>query len=218
MGRELFTVGSWFTTLIRNRPIRTFPLLILPPSPSVSMSPEESAIGLGLCLSPAIPDGPCRPIDRRLYAAHTAAEHRSPPSGSASTRLPASLCGLADRQGRWRRLGGGHGGVLPRGHQAHHALRRRIRFEALQSDAGRKLLQRSGRAPDDISSVVLVEKDRSYIKSEAVARIMDYLQLPFPQLALFVRLVPLFVRDFAYDKVASNRYSLFGQSESCELQ
>ncbi|KAL6134340.1 hypothetical protein ACLB2K_066572 [Fragaria x ananassa] len=27
---------------------------------------------------------------------------------------------------------------------------RRIRFEALQSEAGRKLLQRSGRAPDDI--------------------------------------------------------------------
>lgn len=37
---------------------------------------------------------------------------------------------------------------------------RRMRFEALQSEAGRKLLQRSGRAPDDISSVVLVEKDR----------------------------------------------------------
>lgn len=37
---------------------------------------------------------------------------------------------------------------------------RNIRFEALQSEAGKKLLQRSGRAPDDISSVVLVEKDR----------------------------------------------------------
>jgi predicted DCC family thiol-disulfide oxidoreductase YuxK len=30
----------------------------------------------------------------------------------------------------------------------------------LQSESGRKLLQRSGRSPDDISSVVLVEKDR----------------------------------------------------------
>ena len=37
---------------------------------------------------------------------------------------------------------------------------RRIRYEPLQSEAGRKLLRRSGRAPDDISSVVLVEKDR----------------------------------------------------------
>lgn len=40
---------------------------------------------------------------------------------------------------------------------------RNIRFEALQSEAGKKLLQRSGRAPDDISSVVLVEKDRYVI-------------------------------------------------------
>jgi predicted DCC family thiol-disulfide oxidoreductase YuxK len=37
---------------------------------------------------------------------------------------------------------------------------RRIRFEPLQSEAGKKLLRRSGRAPDDISSVVLVERER----------------------------------------------------------
>ncbi|CAA7403174.1 unnamed protein product [Spirodela intermedia] len=94
---------------------------------------------------------------------------------------------------------------------------RRIRFEALQSEAGKMLLQRSGRAPDDISSVVLVEKDRSYIKSEAVLRIMEYLRLPFPQLAFFLKLAPLFVRDFAYDNVANNRYAFFGRSDSCEL-
>lgn len=40
---------------------------------------------------------------------------------------------------------------------------RKIRYEALQSEAGRKLLRRSGRAPDDISSVVLVEQER-YIR------------------------------------------------------
>ncbi|XP_022955810.1 DCC family protein At1g52590, chloroplastic [Cucurbita moschata] len=94
---------------------------------------------------------------------------------------------------------------------------RRIRLEALQSEAGKKLLRRSGRAPDDISSVVLVEKDRSYIKSEAVLRIMEHLELPFPQLALFLKFVPLFVRNIAYDNIADNRYTLFGRSESCEI-
>ncbi|XP_040378038.1 DCC family protein At1g52590, chloroplastic isoform X2 [Oryza brachyantha] len=93
------------------------------------------------------------------------------------------------------------------------------RYIPLQSESGRKLLQRSGRAPDDISSVVLVEKDRSYIKSEAVLRIMEYLNLPFPQLATFLKVVPLFLRDFAYDNVADNRYTVFGrsESESCEI-
>ncbi|KAM4111414.1 hypothetical protein ACJW30_05G065700 [Castanea mollissima] len=94
---------------------------------------------------------------------------------------------------------------------------RSIRFEPLQSEAGKKLLQRSGRAPDDISSVVLVEKDRSYIKSEAVLKIMEYIDLPFPQLALFLQFVPLFIRDFLYDNVANNRYTFFGRSESCEI-
>nr|GMD10528.1 DCC family protein At1g52590, chloroplastic [Ipomoea batatas] len=69
--------------------------------------------------------------------------------------------------------------------------RRRIRFEALQSEAGKKLLRRSGRAPDDISSVVLVEKERSYVKSEAVLTIMQYINLPFPQLSFFLQFVPL---------------------------
>ncbi|KAK9281812.1 hypothetical protein L1049_004718 [Liquidambar formosana] len=94
---------------------------------------------------------------------------------------------------------------------------RKMRFEALQSEAGKKLLRRSGRAPDDISSVVLVEKDRSYIKSEAVLKIMEYIDLPFPQLAFFLQFVPLFVRDVMYDNVADNRYTIFGYSDSCEI-
>ncbi|PSS17862.1 DCC family protein [Actinidia chinensis var. chinensis] len=94
---------------------------------------------------------------------------------------------------------------------------RRIRFEALQSESGKKLLRRSGRAPDDISSVVLVEKERSYIKSGAVLKIMEYIDLPFPQLAFFLQFVPLFIRDFAYDNVANNRYTIFGRSDSCEI-
>nr|AFK35433.1 unknown [Medicago truncatula] len=92
-----------------------------------------------------------------------------------------------------------------------------IRYEALQSEAGKMLLRRSGRAPDDISSVVLVENNRSYIKSEAVLKIMEYIDLPFPQLAFLFNFMPLFVRDFVYDNVANNRYTVFGRSESCEI-
>jgi hypothetical protein len=35
------------------------------------------------------------------------------------------------------------------------------------------------------------ESCRSFIKSEAVLRIMEYLNLPFPQLAVFLKFVPL---------------------------
>ncbi|KAJ0677537.1 putative DCC1-like thiol-disulfide oxidoreductase family [Helianthus annuus] len=58
---------------------------------------------------------------------------------------------------------------------------------------------------------------RSYIKSEAVLKIMEYIDLPFPQLAFFLHFVPLFVRDFVYENIADNRYAVFGRSESCEI-
>jgi predicted DCC family thiol-disulfide oxidoreductase YuxK len=41
----------------------------------------------------------------------------------------------------------------------------RFRMAALQSTAGRTLLQSCDRRPDDISSIVLVEPDGHYVKS-----------------------------------------------------
>jgi predicted DCC family thiol-disulfide oxidoreductase YuxK len=76
-----------------------------------------------------------------------------------------------------------------------------LRFAALQSDAGRTLLQRSGRNPDDISSIVLVEESGSFIKSEAILRIAKYLQIPFPVLAQLALPLPTFIRDGVYDQV-----------------
>eukprot|EP00250_Pteridium_aquilinum_P012187 c20556_g1_i1 orf=313-831(-) len=74
-----------------------------------------------------------------------------------------------------------------------------LRFAALQSDAGRALLQ------------------RSYIKSEAVLRIANYLRVPFPLIAAILDPCPLFLRDIVYDTVATNRYIIFGQTNVCRL-
>ena len=78
-----------------------------------------------------------------------------------------------------------------------------LRFAALQSGAGKELLKRSGRSPEDISSIVLVEPDSSHIKSEAILRIGKYLELPFPVLVQFGFPFPLFFRDTIYDQVSS---------------
>ncbi len=53
-----------------------------------------------------------------------------------------------------------------------------FRLAALQSDAGRALLQKCGRHPDDISSIVLVQADgQHFIRSEAVLRIAQGMQV-----------------------------------------
>ena len=46
-----------------------------------------------------------------------------------------------------------------------HDREGRFRMAALQSPAGRTLLESCGRKPDDISSIVLVEPEQHYIKS-----------------------------------------------------
>eukprot|EP00873_Tetraselmis_striata_P037870 jgi/Tetstr1/458134/TSEL_044626.t1 len=92
-----------------------------------------------------------------------------------------------------------------------------VRFAALQSDVGRALLQRCGRAPEDISSIVLVEEGGCYIKSEAVLRIGERMEMPLPVLTTLAFPLPLFFRDNVYDFVAANRYLVFGRTESCRL-
>ena len=63
------------------------------------------------------------------------------------------------------------------------------------------LLQRCGRQPDDLSSIVLVTPDDFHIKSEAILRIGQSLRLPFPVLTTPLFVVPLPLRDAIYDQV-----------------
>lgn len=92
-----------------------------------------------------------------------------------------------------------------------------FRLAALQSRAGRELLARCGRSPDDISSIVLVERDACYIRSEAVLRIGYKISMPFPALAALGFPFPLLIRDSVYDLVANNRYLIFGRTATCRL-
>ncbi len=80
-----------------------------------------------------------------------------------------------------------------------------FRLAALQSPAGRRLLARSGRSPDDLSSIVLVDRQGAHIRSEAILRIAQRLQVPLPLLAAAGFPVPLPLRDAFYDTVANHR-------------
>lgn len=96
------------------------------------------------------------------------------------------------------------------------------RFASLQSDVGRDLLVVCGRAPDDLSSMVVLDSSRKFfLKSDAVLRIAEAVA-PFPWLGSSVKavaglLMPRLVRDSAYDLMADNRYSLMGKRDSCRL-
>mmetsp|Transcript_11485 Transcript_11485/g.70619 ORF Transcript_11485/g.70619 Transcript_11485/m.70619 type:complete len:191 (+) Transcript_11485:35-607(+) len=93
----------------------------------------------------------------------------------------------------------------------------RLRFGALQSEAGRKLLERCGRSPDDISSIVLVEEKTHHLKSDAILRIAQACDMPLAVASSMMFLFPAFFRDGVYDVVANNRYSVLGIRDTCRL-
>ncbi|HBZ70454.1 MAG TPA: hypothetical protein DEP35_12290 [Deltaproteobacteria bacterium] len=92
----------------------------------------------------------------------------------------------------------------------------RFAFAPLQSAKGRELLTRVGLAQDVRTSIVLVEGERSFEKSDAMLRILAGLSGPWPALAL-LRVVPRRLRDAVYDWIAANRYRWFGQRAECML-
>ena len=70
---------------------------------------------------------------------------------------------------------------------------------------------------EDITSIVLVNKQRHWIKSQAVLHIAKDLKAPLPVLQAILQPIPWFVRDTVYELVANNRYRLFGEADSCRM-
>ena len=91
-----------------------------------------------------------------------------------------------------------------------------FRFASLQSDVGQQLLDEHGLSDHDLDSVVLLEGDDAYVKSDAVIRIGQLLGGIYRLLGP-CRFLPRRLRDWVYDLVARHRYRLFGQKEQCML-
>ncbi len=92
----------------------------------------------------------------------------------------------------------------------------RFRFAALQSPQAAATLARFGRAPGTFDSVVLIDGDHLYERSEAALRIAAELRAPWTFARVLLAL-PLGVRDAAYAWVARNRYRTFGRREHCAI-
>jgi predicted DCC family thiol-disulfide oxidoreductase YuxK len=95
-----------------------------------------------------------------------------------------------------------------------HDPNARFRFASVQSEPGRRLLAGRGLPLDSWDSFVLIEDGAAYLKSTAFFRIVPHLSGLWPALALG-RLLPRALRDWLYDRIARNRYRLFGRRQSC---
>jgi len=87
-------------------------------------------------------------------------------------------------------------------------------FTPVQSPLGQQVLAALGQPLDGNDSVVVIDGERWYLKSDAVARLALCLKAPWRWYAA-TRFLPRVLRDWAYDRLAQNRYSIFGRTETC---
>jgi predicted DCC family thiol-disulfide oxidoreductase YuxK len=89
-------------------------------------------------------------------------------------------------------------------------------FAAVQSATGQAVLRRHDIPTEDYESFVLVENGRAYFKSDAFFRTLRYMRWPWPLLRIGL-FVPRRPADWLYDRVARNRYAVFGRKAACML-
>ncbi|WP_144697186.1 thiol-disulfide oxidoreductase DCC family protein [Fictibacillus phosphorivorans] len=97
-----------------------------------------------------------------------------------------------------------------------HEKSEKLKFSAIQSEAGQKLLSQYNINPEQTNSVILICDGVVYTESDAVAKVAEFLKFPY-NTGRYMKVVPRQIRNVFYKKVASNRYKWFGQKESCMI-
>lgn len=97
-----------------------------------------------------------------------------------------------------------------------HDRKSKFKLVSAQSPLGEEILQHYGMSTTHYTTMVVILNAQLYTESTALLKVMQHLGLPFSLMKL-AYLVPRFIRDFLYRRVALNRYQLFGTTDNCLL-
>ena len=93
----------------------------------------------------------------------------------------------------------------------------RFMFAPLQSETGKRIIEKFNIDPSKTDSILLYSKDKGLLmKSSAALHIAKHLGFPRNLMAIFF-IVPPFIRNWIYDFVARNRYQWYGKKEACMI-
>ena len=95
-----------------------------------------------------------------------------------------------------------------------HEREASIRFVAIQSEEGAAMAAAHGIDPEQPDTVLFIEDGRAWRKSSGVIALFAHLRPPW-SFARALSFCPAPLRDWLYDRVARNRYRLFGKREVC---
>jgi predicted DCC family thiol-disulfide oxidoreductase YuxK len=91
-----------------------------------------------------------------------------------------------------------------------------FKLASVQSKEGQLILQHFNMPTDYFDTMLYIEGNRSFKKSDAFIEIVNHLNQPWKAFFL-LRIFPKCFRDWCYDRIALNRYSLFGKYDQCLL-
>lgn len=80
----------------------------------------------------------------------------------------------------------------------------------------KKLLKKYNFKEFYLSTIIFVQKNKTYDKSSAIIKILLNLRF-FYKMSILFYLIPKNIRDFIYTTVAKNRYKWFGKKEICSI-
>ncbi|HLV23973.1 MAG TPA: thiol-disulfide oxidoreductase DCC family protein [Moheibacter sp.] len=95
-------------------------------------------------------------------------------------------------------------------------VKNQFKFASLQSEFGQNFLEKNHLGKDEFKSIILIDGDEFYTKSDAALRIGKELKGIY-KLSGLLFIFPKFIRNFVYDIISKNRYKWFGKQESCWL-
>lgn len=96
-----------------------------------------------------------------------------------------------------------------------HDKRGIFQFASLQSSIGKELIETKP-GLKDLDSVILIQN--GFVKTESTAALQISKKLDgWPKLFYIFIVIPAPIRNYFYKLFASNRYRLFGKSETCMI-
>ena len=109
-------------------------------------------------------------------------------------------CGLCDKTVQW---------------MLNRDQRNAIDFAPLQGSTYAAILNLD--KPTELGTVVLYDKEGLHVRSDAVLRVLREIGGVWGVLAALASVIPIAVRDWAYNFIARRRLRWFGGKDSCKI-
>ncbi len=91
-----------------------------------------------------------------------------------------------------------------------------FKLASVQSPLGEAILKHYDMSTTEYSTMLMIKDGQRYLESTALIKVMQSLGSPFSLIATGY-LMPRFLRDFLYRRIALNCYQLFGTTDYCLL-